>query len=70
MIRDVVGYRGELRYDSTKPDGMPCKILESTRLHEMGWRARTPIRSALAATYEWFLNAEQERTSPAQCTKR
>jgi len=65
MIREVVGYGGELRFDSTKPDGMPCKVLESTRLHEMGWRARTPFRSALAATYGWFLKAEQEGARPA-----
>jgi GDP-L-fucose synthase len=70
MIREVVGYSGQLRFDSAKPDGMPCKVLESTPLHKMGWRPRTPFRSALAATYAWFLKAGRERASPAQCAER
>lgn len=55
MIKEVVGYPGELVFDTSKPDGMPAKLLDSGRLHEMGWEARTPIREGLAATYQWFL---------------
>jgi GDP-L-fucose synthase len=54
-IREVVGYSGELKFDSRKPDGMPAKLLESNCLKEMGWRPRTPIHQGLALTYEWFL---------------
>jgi GDP-L-fucose synthase len=54
MIRDVVGYRGELRFDPTRPDGMPCKLLDSSKLLAMGWRPQTPFRVALTATYKWF----------------
>jgi GDP-L-fucose synthase len=57
-IRAVVGYSGELKFDLSKPDGMPAKLLESTCLKEMGWRPRTPIDQALALTYEWFLKHE------------
>lgn len=60
LIKEVIGYRGELSFDPTRPDGMPLKILDSTELSEMGWRLRTPIRSALSATYEWYLNARRD----------
>ena len=57
-IRDVVGYRGELDFDSTKPDGMPLKSLDSTRLIQLGWRSRTSIIDALTKTYDAFLQRE------------
>jgi GDP-L-fucose synthase len=52
MIRDVVGYRGELRFDRSKPDGMPLKGLDSTPLHGMGWQPSWDLRRGLAQTYE------------------
>jgi GDP-L-fucose synthase len=55
-IADVVGYQGQLRFDRGKPDGMPFKRLESTRLRALGWRPSTDFRTALAATYAWFLH--------------
>jgi GDP-L-fucose synthase len=54
LVKEIVGYAGELRFDTTKPDGMPRKLLDSSRLAAMGWRPGTPIRSALSKTYEWF----------------
>lgn len=53
-IADVVGYRGEIRFDTSKPDGTPRKLLDVTRLHDLGWRARTPLRDGLETTYRWF----------------
>jgi GDP-L-fucose synthase len=61
LIRRVVGFAGELVFDATKPDGMPKKSLDSTRLAEMGWRANTPIATAVAQTYEAFLQHERHR---------
>lgn len=58
QIRDVVGYRGELVFDATKPDGMPLKSLDSAPLTRLGWRARTPIIAALNETYDAFLQRE------------
>lgn len=55
LIKDVVGYPGELRLDPDKPDGMPLKALDSSVLDNMGWRPETPLRAALSKTYEWFL---------------
>jgi GDP-L-fucose synthase len=57
-IRDVVGYRGELVFDATKPDGMPLKSLESNRLIQLGWRSRTSIVAALNKTYDAYLQRE------------
>ncbi len=54
LVRDVVGFRGELRYDPSKPDGMPRKLLDVSRLTALGWRPRTPLRAGIQATYEWF----------------
>jgi GDP-L-fucose synthase len=54
MIREVVGYNGEIRFDRSKPDGMPAKLLESSCLKQMGWKPQTSIQDALAITYEWF----------------
>lgn len=51
-IRDVVGYEGTLRFDATKPDGMPFKGLDSSQLHALGWRPRWTLRDGLRATYD------------------
>jgi GDP-L-fucose synthase len=55
LIKEVIGYHGELHFDTSKPDGMPLKRLDSRRLNEMGWRPKTSLRAALLATYTWFL---------------
>ena len=60
MVREVVGYGGELHFERRKPDGMPEKRLDSTRLAEMGWGSKTSMISALAATYQWFLENERD----------
>jgi len=58
LIRRLVGYSGELRFDASKPDGMPLKVLDGEALAQLGWRARTPFHDALKTTYEWFLKTE------------
>ena len=57
-LAEVVGFDGELRFDASKPDGIPQKILDSSCLRALGWRPKTPFRAALAATYAWFRQAE------------
>jgi GDP-L-fucose synthase len=54
-VRDVVGYRGEIRFDATKPDGTPRKLLDVSRLARLGWRARLGLREGLTQTYAWYL---------------
>jgi GDP-L-fucose synthase len=54
LIGRVVGYSGSLRFDSSKPDGTPRKLLDVTRLHALGWQARTSLEAGVRATYQWF----------------
>ena len=54
-VARVVGFEGRIAFDSSKPDGAPRKLLDSTRLRDMGWRARTDLEDGLKKTYEWFL---------------
>jgi len=54
VIRDVVGYQGQLRYDSSVPDGMPEKVLDSTFLNSLGWNPSISFEIAAKKTFEWF----------------
>ena len=54
-LRAVVYPEAILRFDTTKPDGSPRKLLDVSRLHALGWRHRIDLREGLAATYEWFV---------------
>jgi len=56
LLRDVVGFKGELQWDSSKPDGTPRKLLDVSRIHALGWKARTPLRQGLESTYRWYLD--------------
>ena len=62
LIREIVGFEGELRYDTSKPDGTPRKLLDVSHLTKTGWRARTSLRDGIRMTYEWFL---KHRAQPA-----
>jgi GDP-L-fucose synthase len=57
LICDVIGFDGELSWDTTKPDGMQRKLLDVTRLHSLGWHPTIPLRDGIAQTYDWFLKA-------------
>ncbi|GAA4652461.1 GDP-L-fucose synthase [Kistimonas scapharcae] len=56
----VTGFRGKLRFDTSKPDGTPRKLLDVSRIHKMGWESSIRIEQGLADTYKWFL--ENSRT--------
>jgi GDP-L-fucose synthase len=61
-VAEVVGFRGEVTYDASRPDGMPRKLLDVSRLSALGWRATTPLRDGLMKAYNDFLtNAVRER---------
>jgi GDP-L-fucose synthase len=53
-MRDVVGYRGDIRFDVSKPDGAPRKLLDTSRLRQLGWTARLGLPEGLAQTYAWY----------------
>ena len=54
LIGEVVGYNGELKFDTSKPDGTPRKLLDVSRIHEAGWRHKTELLNGLKRTCEWF----------------
>jgi len=54
LVRDVVGYGGDVVYDASKPDGTPRKLLDVTRLSSLGWKPRIALRDGIAATYAWW----------------
>jgi GDP-L-fucose synthase len=55
IVREAVGFNGELRFDSSKPDGTPRKVLDVSRLRELGWRPRVPLREGVMSSYRWFV---------------
>jgi len=61
LIAEVVGYRGEIRWDTTKPDGMPRKLLDVSFLHSLGWKHKISIKDGLRLTYQDFLKTNQTK---------
>jgi GDP-L-fucose synthase len=56
-IRDVTGYKGEIVFDSSKPDGTPRKLMDMGRLNAMGWREKTPLKDGLSIALNDFINS-------------
>ncbi len=57
-IRDIVGYSGDIEWDHTKPDGMPRKVVDVTRIHELGWKHTIDLDEGIQKTYDWFLKTQ------------
>ncbi len=56
LIKKIVGFTGEIIYDSTKPDGTPRKLLDVSRLHNLGWKHKTSLEEGIKKTYTWFVD--------------
>jgi GDP-L-fucose synthase len=56
LVKDVVGYEGEVVWDTAKPDGTPRKLMDSSRICSMGWKPKTNLKDGLEKTYSWFKN--------------
>jgi len=56
MIKNIVGFEGSIKFDLSKPDGMPRKLLDIGKLRNMGWTPRISLRQGISGTYEWYLN--------------
>jgi GDP-L-fucose synthase len=54
VVVSAVGYKGRLDFDSSKPDGTPRKLLDTSRMNALGWRPRISLKDGIAATYSWF----------------
>jgi GDP-L-fucose synthase len=56
MIKRIVGYKGELVFNTDKPDGTPRKLLDVSKLHALGWQAKTSLEDGIKRTYEWYVS--------------
>ncbi len=59
-IQKIVGHTGEIIWDSSKPDGTPRKLMDSSLLHNLGWKPRVELAEGISATYMWFLNHQDK----------
>jgi len=64
VVSDVTGYQGNIDFDTTKPDGSPRKLMDSTRLNSLGWQAQVNLEKGLALAYQDFLQQKTSSSSP------
>ncbi|PZU08390.1 MAG: GDP-fucose synthetase, partial [Chryseobacterium sp.] len=55
LIQKIVGHAGEIIWDSEKPDGTPRKLMDVSKMHELGWKHKVDLENGIARTYQWFL---------------
>lgn len=60
-IKKVVGFEGKVTFDTSKPDGTMRKLMDVSRINDMGWKASIPLDEGLRSTYQWFLESENKR---------
>lgn len=60
IIKKVVGFEGEIKYDTSKPDGTPRKLMDVSRLHKLGWKHSTSLEEGIKKAYEWYLENEKK----------
>ena len=60
-VASVVGFDGDVIWDSSKPDGTPRKLLDVSRIRALGWEPKISLRDGIASTYQWFLENEEGR---------
>ena len=56
MIKDIVGYQGDIQFNSDYPDGMPRKLLDVSRITSMGWKSSINLDTGIKTVYKWYLN--------------
>ena len=61
LIKEIVGFEGEIRKDLSKPDGTPQKLLDITKLSSLGWKAKTSLKDGIEQTYEWYQSQIKSR---------
>ncbi len=62
LIGEIVGFPGEIVYDRSRPDGTPRKLMDSSRLHALGWQPAIVLREGITRTYDWFCQSEPSLT--------
>jgi GDP-L-fucose synthase len=70
-VAEAVGWHGRLVFDTSRPDGMPRKLVDVSRLQVLGWRARTPLRDGLKLAYDWFVkNGASTAAAPSMSSTK
>lgn len=68
-VADVVGYEGEIVWDTSKPDGTPRKLLDVSRLENLGWKASVRLEDGIRRTYEWYCSTDGRRMGADTATR-
>jgi GDP-L-fucose synthase len=55
LIKGIVGFTGDIEWDSSKPDGTPRKLLDTSRMDDLGWQPRISLQEGIKSTYDWFV---------------
>jgi GDP-L-fucose synthase len=66
MVKDIVGFDGQIVFDTSKPDGTPRKLADSSRLHALGWRHRINLAEGVRDAYRWFVETTGDHLSPGK----
>jgi len=60
MIKEIVGYEGQIKWDTSKPDGTPRKLLDVSRLHALGWKHSITLNEGILRTYNFMIGERDE----------
>jgi GDP-L-fucose synthase len=63
LVAKVAGWQGKFAYDRSKPDGMPRKVMDVSRLNALGWKAKTPLEEGFRRAYRWYVDEVAERVT-------
>ena len=63
MVAELAGFKGEIAWDSSKPDGTPRKVLDVTKVKSLGWEPAISLRDGIASTIEWYIDATAKGVS-------
>jgi GDP-L-fucose synthase len=61
LIRTIIGFQGGIKWDLSKPNGTPRKLLDISKLTDLGWKAKVPLAEGIRRTYEWYLKTESDK---------
>ena len=61
LIKEIVRYLGELKFDTSKPDGTPRKLLDVSKITNLGWKAKTSLKEGLTKTYQWYISTIEDK---------
>ena len=62
LVKEIVGFRGQIIFDTDRPDGTPQKLLDISRMNKLGWKAKISLREGITGTYDWYKKRVQEES--------